>query len=185
MIKSDRWIKKMALEAGMIEPFLDHQVSEGHISYGLSSFGYDIRVHDEYKVFVGTGNPVVDPKNIDPHSFIDFKGKECVIPPNSFVLARSLEYFKIPEKVIAICFGKSTYCRCGILVNISPLEPTWEGFLTMAVSNTTPHPAKIYSHEGIAQLLFYEGEEAPEVTYKDRKGKYQSQKGIVLPKVSP
>ncbi|MFA5148936.1 MAG: dCTP deaminase [Candidatus Omnitrophota bacterium] len=185
MIKSDRWIKKMALEARMIEPFLDHQVSEGHISFGLSSFGYDIRVHNEYKVFVGTGNPVIDPKNIDPNSFADFVGEICVIPPNSFVLARSLEYFRMPEKVIAICFGKSTYCRCGIVANISPLEPTWEGFLTMAISNTTPHPAKIYSHEGIAQLLFYEGEEAPEVTYRDRKGKYQAQKGIVLPKVSP
>ncbi len=175
----------MALEAGMIEPFIDHQVSEGHISYGLSSFGYDIRAHDEFKVFVGTGEAVIDPKHIDPNSFVDFKGKECVIPPNSFVLARSLEYFKMPEKVIAICFGKSTYCRCGILVNISPLEPTWEGYLTMAISNTTPHPAKIYAGEGIAQLLFYECDEAPEVTYKDRKGKYQAQQGIVLPKVSP
>ena len=185
MINPDRWIKKMALEAGMIEPFIDHQVSEGHISYGLSSFGYDIRAHDEFKVFVGAGEAVIDPKHIDPNSFVDFKGKECVIPPNSFVLARSLEYFKMPEKVIAICFGKSTYCRCGILVNISPLEPTWEGYLTMAISNTTPHPAKIYAGEGIAQLLFYECDEAPEVTYKDRKGKYQAQQGIVLPKVSP
>lgn len=183
MIKPDRWIKKMALEAKMIDPFVDHQVSEGHISYGLSSFGYDIRVHDEFKVFIGTGNQVIDPKHIDPHSFIDFKGKECAIPPNSFVLARSFEYFRMPEKVIAVCFGKSTYCRCGVLVNVSPLEPTWEGFLTMAIYNTTPHPAKVYSHEGIAQLLFYEGEEVPGVTYKDRKGKYQAQQGIVLPKV--
>jgi len=183
MIKPDRWIKKMALEAKMIDPFLDHQVSEGRISYGLSSFGYDIRVHDEFKVFVGAEDAVIDPKHIDRNSFIDFKGKECVIAPNSFVLARSLEYFKMPEKVIAICFGKSTYCRCGILVNISPLEPTWEGYLTMAISNTSAQPAKIYSGEGIAQLLFYECDEAPEVTYKDRKGKYQAQQGIVLPTV--
>ncbi len=183
MIKPDRWIKKMALEAGMIDPFIDHQVSEGHISYGLSSFGYDIRVSDEFKIFIGEGGPVIDPKNFDPKLFRDFKGEACLIPPDSYVLARSYEYFRMPEKVIAICFGKSTYCRCGVIVNISPLEPTWEGYLTMAISNTTPHPAKIYSKEGIAQLLFYECDEAPEVTYKDRKGKYQSQRGIVLPKV--
>ncbi len=182
MIKPDRWIKKMALEEKMIEPFVDHQVSEGHISYGLSSFGYDIRVFDEFKVFSGTDS-VIDPKAFDPGSFSDFKGDACIIPPNSFVLARSLEYLRMPRKVIAICFGKSTYCRCGILVNISPLEPTWEGYLTMAISNTTPHPAKIYSKEGIAQLLFYESDTEPQVTYKDRKGKYQKQQGIVLPKI--
>lgn len=185
MIKSDRWIKKICLEEKMIEPFVDHQVSDGHVSYGLSSFGYDIRVSDEYKIFIGAGGCAIDPKNVDPKSFLDFTGPACVIPPNSFVLARSLEYFRIPHKVIAICFGKSTYCRCGILVNISPLEPTWEGYLTMAISNTTPYPAKIYSNEGVAQLLFFESEETPEVTYKDRKGKYQKQVGIVLPKVNP
>ncbi len=183
MIKPDHWIKRMALEERMIEPFVDHQVSEGRISYGLSSFGYDIRVFDEYKVFIGTDDEVIDPKNSNPKSFADFKGEACVIPANSFVLARSLEYFRMPKRTIAICFGKSTYGRCGILVNISPLEPTGEGYLTMAISNMTPHPAKIYSNEGIAQLLFFESDEAPHVTYRDRKGKYQKQLGIVLPKV--
>lgn len=183
MIKPDSWIKKMALEQRMIEPFVEHQVSEGRISYGLSSFGYDIRIADEFKIFTDVNATVIDPKNFDAKSFVDFKGDVCVIPPNSFALARSLEYFRIPEKVIAICLGKSTYCRCGIIVNVSPLEPTWEGFLTIEVSNTTPLPVKVYSNEGVAQLLFFEAEVAPSVTYRDRKGKYQKQSGIVLPKV--
>lgn len=183
MIRPDSWIKKMSLEERMIEPFIGHQVSGGCVSYGLSSFGYDIRVYDEFKIFNGKDGALMDPKNSDPALFSDFKGEVCVIPPDSYALARSLEYFRIPKSVIAICFGKSTYCRCGIIVNISPLEPEWEGYLTMAVSNTTPHPAKVYANEGIAQLLFYESDSYPDVTYRDRKGKYQGQTGIVLPKV--
>ena len=183
MIKPDHWIKKQALENRMIEPFVDHQVSKGHISYGLSSFGYDIRVADEFKIFTDVNTTVIDPKGFDEKSFVNYKGDVCIIPPNSFALARSLEYFRMPRDTIAICLGKSTYCRCGVIVNVSPLEPTWEGFLTMEISNTTPLPVKIYSNEGIAQLLFYESDEEPKVAYKDRKGKYQKQRGIVLPKV--
>ncbi len=183
MIKPDRWIKKMALEEKMIDPFVDHQVSEGHISYGLSSFGYDIRVADEFKIFTAKAGEYIDPKNFNPKLFADFKGEVCLIPSGSFVLARSLEYFRIPKKALAICIGKSTYCRCGVIVNVSPLEPTWEGYLTMEISNTSHLPVKLYANEGIAQLIFFEGEEVPEVTYIDRKGKYQKQLGIVLPKV--
>lgn len=183
MIKPDHWIKRQAIDNNMIEPFVDSQVSSGRISYGLSSFGYDIRIADEFKIFTDINTTVIDPKGFDGKSFVDYKGDVCIIPPNSFVLARSVEYFRMPRNVIAICLGKSTYCRCGVIVNVSPLEPTWEGYLTIEISNTTPLPVKIYSNEGIAQLLFFECDEEPLVAYKDRKGKYQKQRGIVLPKV--
>lgn len=173
----------MAIEEKMIEPFVDHQVYKGNISYGLSSFGYDIRVADEFKVFTPEAGQYIDPKSFDPKLFTDFKGEVCLIPSGSFVLARSLECFRIPKKTLAICIGKSTYCRCGIIVNVSPLEPAWEGYLTMEVSNTSTLPVKLYANEGIAQLVFFEGDEAPDVTYKDRNGKYQKQLGIVLPKI--
>ena len=184
-IKSDRWIRQMALEHGMIEPFVESQVREGVISYGLSSYGYDIRVADEFKIFTSaTGElTVVDPKEFDPKGFKDFKGSECIIPPNSFALARTVEYFRIPRDVISICLGKSTYARCGILCNITPFEPEWEGFVTLEISNTTPLPAKIYANEGIAQVLFFQGDEPPLVSYRDRKGKYQRQHGVTLPKL--
>lgn len=185
MIKPDSWIREKAIKERMIEPFVDHQIGEGRISYGLSSYGYDIRVADEFKIFSAKDKRIVTPKDFDAALFSDFKGDSCVIPGGSFVLARSLEYFRIPNKVLAICVGKSTYCRCGVIVNVSPLEPTWEGYLTMEISNTSPFPVMIYSNEGIAQLIFFESAQAPEVTYKDRKGKYQKQEGIVLPKVSP
>lgn len=183
MIKSDRWIKKMALEHKMIEPFEENLVSDGKVSFGLSSYGYDIRVADDYKIFTNVLGAVVDPKNFDPRSFVDFKGPQCTVPPNSFVLARSVEYFHIPRNVLALCLGKSTFARCGIIVNVTPLEPEWEGHLTIEISNTTPLPARIYSDEGIAQLLFLESDEVCEVSYADRKGKYQAQRGVVLPKV--
>ena len=184
-IKADRWIKQMALEHGMIEPFVEGQVREGVISYGVSSYGYDIRVADEYKIFTSaTGElTVIDPKSFDPKSFIDYKGSECIIPPNSFALARTVEYFRIPRDVLTICVGKSTYARCGIIVNITPFEPEWEGFVTLEISNTTPLPARIYSNEGIAQVLFFQGDEDPLVSYRDRKGKYQGQHGVTLPKM--
>lgn len=183
MIKADRWIRDMSLEHKMIEPFIDKLQANGAVSFGLSSYGYDIRVTDEFKIFTNVLGAVVDPKNFDPKSFVDFKGPVCFVPPNSFALARSLEYFRIPRKVLGICIGKSTYARCGIVVNITPLESEWEGHLTMEISNTTPLPAKIYAGEGIAQLIFLESDEACEVSYKDRKGKYQSQRGITLPKI--
>jgi len=167
---------------GMIEPFSEKQVREGVISYGLSSYGYDMRIADEFKIFKGAHGDVVDPKAIDPESFIDFKGDVCVIPPNSFVLGRSVEYFRIPRDTIAICLGKSTYARCGIIVNITPLEPEWEGYVTIEISNTSPFPVKIYSHEGIAQILFLGVSEICETSYADRAGKYQAQKGITLAK---
>ncbi len=181
-ICSDRWIRRMATEHGMIEPFVDRQVRDGAISYGLSSFGYDIRVGDEYKVFTDVYSVVVDPKNFDPRSFVDIKADHCIIPPHSFALAATMEYFRIPADTLVVCVGKSTYARCGIIVNVTPLEPEWCGHLTLEISNTTPLPAKIYSREGLAQLLFFQGEEVPEVTYAARQGKYQDQRGVTLPK---
>ncbi|WP_322792871.1 dCTP deaminase, partial [Bellilinea sp.] len=177
------WIRKMALEHGMIEPFVDHQKRDGVISYGLSSYGYDIRVADEYKIFTNVFSAVVDPKSFDTKSMVDFKGDVCVIPPNSFALARTVEYFRIPRNVLTICVGKSTYARCGIIVNVTPFEPEWEGYVTLEISNTTPLPAKIYSNEGIAQVLFFEGDEPCEISYADKKGKYQRQQGILLPRL--
>jgi dCTP deaminase len=182
MIKSDRWIKRMALEKGMIEPFEERQVRQGVISYGLSSYGYDIRIADSFKIFTNVFNTVVDPKAFDPRSFVDFRGAVCVIPPNSFALGRSIEYFRIPRNVMTVCLGKSTYARCGIITNVTPFEPEWEGFVTLEVSNTTPLPARIYANEGIAQVLFFESDETCAVSYADRQGKYQAQKGIELPR---
>jgi len=182
-IKSDKWIKKMSLENDMIKPFIDKQTDESLISYGVSSYGYDIRVSDEYKIFTNVNNSIVDPKNFDSKSFVDFKGDVCIVPPNSFALARSIEYFKIPRNVLTICLGKSTYARCGIIVNVTPFEPEWEGYVTLEISNTTPLPAKIYSNEGLCQVLFFESDEVCEKSYKDKKGKYQSQTGITLPKI--
>jgi dCTP deaminase len=182
-LKPDHWIRKMALEEKMIEPFVEAQVRNGVISYGLSSYGYDIRVADEFKIFTNIYNTVVDPKAFDPKSMVDFQGEVCVIPPNSFVLARTIEYFRIPRKVLTVCLGKSSYARCGLIVNVTPFEPEWNGFVTLEISNTTPLPAKVYANEGIAQVLFFEADEECEVSYADRKGKYQAQQTIVLPKV--
>ena len=182
-VKSDKWIRRMALEHKMIDPFSEKQVAEGLISYGLSSYGYDIRIADEFKIFTNIHSAIVDPKNFDPRSFMDVKADVCIIPPNSFALARTIEYFKIPRDVITVCVGKSTYARCGIIVNVTPFEPEWEGIVTLEVSNTTPLPAKIYAGEGIAQVLFFEGDEMCETSYADRKGKYQSQKGLTLPRM--
>jgi len=182
-IKSDKWIRRMALEHKMIEPFTEKQVADGLISYGLSSYGYDIRIADEFKIFTNIHSAIVDPKNFDARSFIDVKADVCVIPPNSFALARTVEYFRIPRSVLTVCVGKSTYARCGIIVNVTPFEPEWEGIVTLEVSNTTPLPAKIYAGEGIAQVLFFEGDELCETSYADRKGKYQSQQGLTLPKL--
>ena len=182
-VMADRWIRKMALEHRMIEPFHEKQVREGVISYGLSSYGYDVRIADEFKIFTNINHTIVDPKNFDPRSFVDFQGKECIIPPNSFALARTVEYFRIPRNVIVCCLGKSTYARCGIIVNVTPLEPEWEGIVTLEVSNTTPLPARIYASEGIAQFLFFEGNEACETSYADKKGKYQAQQGLTLPRL--
>ncbi len=182
-VKSDKWIRRMALEHRMIEPFSEKQVASGLISYGLSSYGYDIRIADEFKIFTNIHSAIVDPKNFDPRSFMDVKADVCIIPPNSFALARTVEYFRIPRDVITVCVGKSTYARCGIIVNVTPFEPEWEGIVTLEVSNTTPLPAKIYAGEGIAQVLFFEGDEMCETSYADRKGKYQSQQGLTLPKM--
>ncbi len=182
-VQSDKWIKKMAMDKKMISPFEEKQVRDGKISYGLSSYGYDARVSDEFKIFTNVNSEVVDPKNFKPSSFITKKVSECIIPPNSFVLASTVEYFKIPKDVIVICLGKSTYARCGIIVNVTPLEPGWEGHVTLEFSNTTPLPAKIYANEGVAQFIFLKGNEIPEVTYSDRKGKYMRQRGVTLPKV--
>jgi dCTP deaminase len=182
-LKPDHWIRKMAKEQAMIEPFADAQVRNGVISYGVSSYGYDIRVADEFKIFTNVYSAIVDPKNFDTKSMVDYKGDVCVIPPNSFALARTVEYFRIPRGVLTICLGKSTYARCGIIVNVTPFEPEWEGFVTLEISNTTPLPAKIYAHEGIAQVLFLEADEECEVSYADKKGKYQKQQTIVLPKL--
>jgi dCTP deaminase len=173
----------MAQEHGMIEPFEGRQVRDGAISYGVSSFGYDVRVADEYKVFTDVYSVVVDPKHFDARSFVDVKGEHCIIPPRSFALARTLEYFRIPADILVVCVGKSTYARCGIIVNVTPLEPEWRGHLTLEISNTTPLPAKIYSNEGLAQLLFFQGDEVPEVTYAMKSGKYQDQRGVTLPRL--
>ena len=181
-IKSDSWIKNMSINYDMINPFINEQVRNEMISFGLSSYGYDIRVSDEYKIFTNVNNSIVDPKNFDANSFIDYKGKICIVPPNSFALARSVEYFKIPRDVLTICVGKSTYARCGIIVNVTPFEPEWEGFVTLEISNTTPLPAKIYSNEGLCQVLFFQSDEECLVSYKDKQGKYQKQSGITLPK---
>ena len=170
-IKSDRWIKEMSINHRMIEPFEDNLIRGGKISYGLSSYGYDIRVANEYKIFTNVNNSMVDPKNFDENSFVDFKGDICIVPPNSFALARSIEYFRIPRDVLTICVGKSTYARCGIIVNVTPFEPEWEGFVTLEISNTTPLPAKIYSNEGLCQVLFFQSDEACLTTYKDKLGK--------------
>ena len=173
----------MAGEKGMIKPFEDRQVRKGGISYGLSSYGYDIRIADEFKIFTNINTTIVDPKSFDPRSFVDYQGEVAVIPPNSFALGRSVEYFKIPRNVLTICVGKSTYARCGIITNVTPFEPEWEGYVTLEISNTTPLPAKIYANEGIAQVLFFESDESCETSYADRQGKYQGQQGIVLPTV--
>src|SRR3979409_1423337 len=182
-VKPDRWIRKMALEHKMIEPFADSQVRDGVISYGVSSYGYDIRVADDFRIFTNVNSAIVDPKNFDPRSLVEFKGPVCLIPPNSFALGRSVESFRLPRTVLPICLGKSTYARCGIIVNVTPFEPEWEGFVTLEISNTTPLPAKIYANEGIAQVLFFKGEEEPEISYKDKKGKYQGQQGVTLPRL--
>ena len=182
-IKSDKWIKRMALEHRMIEPFVESQTRAGVVSFGVSSYGYDVRVGDEFKVFTNVFNTVVDPKNFDPKSFVDIKADVCIIPPNSFALARTVEYFRIPRNVLVVTLGKSTYARCGIIVNVTPLEPEWEGFVTLEFSNTTPLPAKIYANEGVAQVIFFESDEVCETSYKDRGGKYQGQKGVTLPKI--
>jgi dCTP deaminase len=183
VIKSDRWIRQLALEQGMIKPFEERQVRSAVISYGLSSYGYDLRIADEFKIFTNINNTIVDPKAFDPRSFVDYQGPVCIVPPNSFVLGRSVEYFKIPRNVLTLCVGKSTYARCGIITNVTPFEPEWEGFVTLEISNTTPLPAKIYANEGIAQVLFFESDEACQTSYADRQGKYQGQQGIVLPTI--
>ena len=182
-IKADRWIKQMALEHRMIEPFEDRQVRKGVVSYGLSSYGYDIRVADEFKVFTNINSTVVDPKNFDARSFVDVKADVCIIPPNSFALAKTVEYFRIPRDVLTVCVGKSTYARCGLIVNVTPFEPEWEGFVTLEISNTTPLPAKVYANEGIAQVLFFQSDEPCEVSYADKAGKYQKQQGLTLPRL--
>lgn len=182
-LKPDHWIRKMAIDHQMIVPFAEGEKRPGVISYGVSSYGYDIRVADEFKIFDRSSTSTIDPKNFDNSTMVDFKGAVCIIPPNSFALARTVEYFKIPRGVLTICLGKSTYARCGIIVNVTPFEPEWEGYVTLEISNTSPVPAKIYSNEGIAQVLFLEGDEMCEVSYSDKKGKYQSQKTIVLPKI--
>jgi dCTP deaminase len=173
----------MAAEKGMIKPFEDRQVRKGSISYGLSSYGYDIRIADEFKIFTNINTTIVDPKGLDPRSFVDYQGDVAVIPPNSFALGRSVEYFKIPRNVLTICVGKSTYARCGIITNVTPFEPEWEGYVTLEISNTTPLPAKIYANEGIAQVLFFESDEVCETSYADKKGKYQAQRALTLPRL--
>ena len=182
-IKSDRWIRRMAREHRMIEPFSENQVRDGVISYGVSSYGYDIRVADEFKIFTNINSTIVDPKRFDQQSFVDFKGDVCIVPPNSFALARTVEYFRIPRNILTICVGKSTYARCGIIVNVTPFEPEWEGTATLEISNTTPLPAKIYANEGIAQVVFFEANEICETSYADKKGKYQAQREITLPRI--
>ena len=182
-IQSDRWITEMARTHGMIEPFESSQVRAGVISYGVSSYGYDMRVANEFRIFTNVLNSIVDPKQFDPNSFVEFSGDVCIVPPNSFALARSVEYFRIPRDVVTITVGKSTYARCGIITNVTPFEPEWEGYVTLEISNTTPLPAKIYANEGIAQVLFFKGSEEPLVSYKDKKGKYQGQTGLTFAKV--
>ncbi|MEK7338717.1 MAG: dCTP deaminase [candidate division NC10 bacterium] len=182
-ICSDAWIRRMAREHKMIEPFVERQVREAVISYGLSSYGYDIRVAEQFKIFTNINSTIVDPKAFSPESFVDFQGPVCIIPPNSFALARTVEYFRIPRNVLTICLGKSTYARCGIIVNVTPFEPEWEGTATLEISNTTPLPAKIYANEGIAQVVFFRADEPCEVSYRDKQGKYQAQRDITLPRI--
>ncbi|MCB1603454.1 MAG: dCTP deaminase [Gammaproteobacteria bacterium] len=186
-IKSDKWIRKMALEHGMISPFEENQITADSqnkkISYGTSSYGYDVRCADEFKIFTNINSTIVDPKNFDTNNFVDVKSDVCIIPPNSFCLARTVEYIKIPRNVLTVCLGKSTYARCGIIVNVTPLEPEWEGHVTLEFSNTTPLPAKIYANEGVAQFLFFESDEECAVSYKDKNGKYQGQQGVTLPRM--
>jgi len=180
---SDKEIKEYVRKYKMITPFVDHQVREGVISFGLSSYGYDFRIADEFKVFTNVHSTIVDPKNFDSKSFLSFKGKECIIPPNSFALARSLERFKIPRDILALCVGKSTYARCGIVTNLTPLEPEWKGYITVEISNTTPLPAKVYANEGISQIIFFKANEFCEISYADKKGKYQNQNKLTFPKI--
>jgi dCTP deaminase len=182
-ICSDAWIRRMAREQKMIEPFVERQVREAVISYGLSSYGYDIRVADQFKIFTNINSTIVDPKAFSPQSFVDFQGPVCIVPPNSFALARTVEYFRIPRNVLTICLGKSTYARCGIIVNVTPFEPEWEGTATLEISNTTPLPARIYANEGIAQVVFFRADEPCEVSYRDKQGKYQGQRDITLPRI--
>lgn len=184
-IKSDRWITQMAQEQGMIEPFATAQVRDSTISYGVSSYGYDMRVAREFKIFTNVQSAIVDPKEFDDKSFVEFEGDVCVVPPNSFALASSVEYFKIPRNVLTICVGKSTYARCGIITNVTPFEPEWEGYVTLEISNTTPLPAKVYANEGIAQVLFFEADDDDvcQTSYADKKGKYQGQMGVTLPRL--
>jgi dCTP deaminase len=182
-IKSDKWITRNCVERKMIEPFEQKQVRKGAISYGVSSYGYDIRVGDEYKIFTNVNATLVDPKEFDNRNFVTVNGDHCIIPPNSFALAKTVEFFRIPRNVLAVCVGKSTYARCGLIVNVTPLEPEWEGILTLEISNTTPLPAKVYSNEGIAQLLFFESDEVCETSYKDKSGKYMNQSGLTLPRL--
>lgn len=182
-IRPDSWIRKMAAERGMIEPFVEAQVREGVVSYGVSSYGYDVRVTDEFKIFHNALSATVDPKHIPPEAFVDFRGDVCIVPPNSFALATTVEYLRIPENVMTLCVGKSTYARCGIIINVTPLEPGWEGHVTLEISNTTPLPAKIYANEGIAQVLFFESDDPCEISYRGKAGKYQGQRGITLPRL--
>lgn len=182
-IKSDIWIREQATKHGMIEPFSEKQVSKGCISYGLSSYGYDLRVSDEFKIFTNVNSAIIDPKAFDERSFVSVQSDSVIVPPNSFALARSIEYFRIPRDVLTICVGKSTYARCGIIVNVTPFEPEWEGFVTLEISNTTPLPAKVYANEGLCQILFFQSDQVCETSYADRAGKYQHQQGIVLPKL--
>ena len=182
-VLSDKWIKEMAKNHNMISPFEDKQVRGTKISYGLSSFGYDARVSNEFKIFTNVNSEIIDPKNFKQNNFISKNGEECIIPPNSFVLSSTVEYFKIPNNIMVICLGKSTYARCGIIVNVTPLEPSWEGYVTLEFSNTTPLPAKIYANEGVAQFIFLKGNEKPDITYADRNGKYMRQSGVTLPKI--
>jgi dCTP deaminase len=182
-IKSDRWIRQMAVEHGMIEPFEEKQIRQGVISYGVSSYGYDMRVARHFRIFTNVNSAIVDPKQFDDRSFVEYEGDICIIPPNSFALATSVEYFRIPRNVMTICVGKSTYARCGIITNVTPFEPEWEGHVTLEISNTTPLPARIYAEEGISQVLFFESDEPCEISYADKKGKYQKQKGVTLPRI--
>ncbi len=182
-LKADNWIRQACMKHNMIEPFCEEQIGKDVVSYGLSSYGYDIRVGNEFKIFTNVNSTFIDPKKFDDKNIIDFKGDVCIVPPNSFALASTLEYFKIPDDVLAICLGKSTYARCGIIVNVTPFEPGFEGHITIEISNTTPLPAKIYANEGIAQVLFLQGDEQCDITYRDKKGKYQGQQGITLPRI--
>ena len=182
-IMPDHWIREQAINNGMIEPFVEKQTAEGKISYGLSSYGYDSRCSNEFKIFTNVDNAIVDPKNFSEQSFVDRETDICIIPPNSFVLTRSVEYFRIPKDVLVVCLGKSTYARCGLIVNVTPLEPGWEGHVTLEISNTTPLPAKVYANEGVAQFLFFKGSSECETSYADRAGKYMGQKGVTLPRI--